>query len=58
MTLGRDKVAEKITVPHATEMIVPVEYMNGLLVAKAVIDPCLDYVPLRVINVSGKEQVL
>ena len=28
------------------------------MVAKTVIDPCLDFVPLWVLNVSGKEQVL
>ena len=76
-SIFRIQVAENITVPHATERIVPAinegctpnitrriieaeaqVYRNGLLEAKAVIDPCLDYVPLRVLNVSGKEQVL
>ena len=47
--------------PHITKGIIEAEgqaFKNGLLVAKTVIDPCLDFVPLRVLNVSGKEQVL
>ena len=73
----RIQVAENVTIPRVTEMIIPAKierciphitkgiieaegqaYKNGLLVAKTVIDPCLDFVPLRVLNVSGKEQVL
>ena len=76
-SIFRIQVAENVTVPRATEMIIPAKiegctphitkgiieaegqaYKNGLLVAKTVIDPCLDFVPLRVLNVSGKEQVL
>ena len=76
-SIFRIQVAENITVPRATEMIIPARiegstphitkgiieadvqaFKNGLLVAKTVIDPCLDFVPLRVLNVSGKEQVL
>ena len=73
----RIQVAENVTVPRATEMIIKAKiegctphitkgaieaegqaFKNGLLVAKTVIDPCLDFVPLRVLNVSGTEQVL
>ena len=76
-SIFRMQVAENVTVPRATEMIIPAKiegntphitkgiieaegqvYKNGLLMAKTVIDPCLDFVPLRVLNVSGKEQVL
>lgn len=76
-SIFRIQVAENITVPHATEMIVPAKiegctphitrgvieaegqaYHNGLLIARTVIDPCLDFVPLRILNVSGKKQVL
>ena len=76
-SIFRIQVAENVTVPRVTEMIIPAKieeftphittgimeaegqaYKNDLLVAKTVIDPCLDFVPLRVLNVSGKEQVL
>ena len=76
-SIFRIQVAENVTVPQATEMIIPARiegctphitkgiieaegqaFKNGLLVAKTVIDPGLDFVPLRVLNVSGKEQVL
>ena len=76
-SIFRIQVAENVTVPRATEMIIRAKiegctphitkgiieaegqaYKNGLLVAKTVIDPCLDFVLLGVLNVSGKEQVL
>ncbi|MCG7868284.1 MAG: hypothetical protein JAY74_18205 [Candidatus Thiodiazotropha taylori] len=47
--------------PHITKGLIEAEvqtHKNGLLVAKTVIDPCHGFVPLRVLNVSGKEQVL
>ena len=72
-SLFRIQVAENVTVPRAIEMIIPAgiegctphitkgiieaedqAYKNGLLIAKTVID----FVPLRVLNVSGKKQVL
>ena len=46
--------------PHITRGIIEAEaqaYRNGLFVAKTVIDLCFDYVLLRVLKVSGKDQV-
>ena len=72
-SLFRIQVAENVTVPRAKEMIIPARiegctphitkgiieaedqaYKNGLLIAQTVID----FVPLRVLNVSGMKQVL